>query len=254
MALTGHRDGPPTKIGMSAADAMGGTVSAMAILAALFWKRKTGKGQHINLSMHDILGWVCAESWPLHYNGMGPKRDGNRHFVLAPQNLFEAKDGLVAIAIDNEKQWRSLCLMIGHEEAADSFSYSGLKEREKEMEERIASWTKEKTRAEIVAACQKMKIPAGPFLEIGEVAEHPHTWEREMIVEVEHPNGDKIKLLGSPFHLSRTPSRMRRTAPDLGQHTAEVLRLVLGYTEEEIRRLKEEEVIFTRDRLMADRV
>jgi crotonobetainyl-CoA:carnitine CoA-transferase CaiB-like acyl-CoA transferase len=226
---------------------MGGTVSAMAVLAALWHKRTTGRGQHVNISMHDIMGWVGAESWPLQYSGKEPMRDGNRHFVLAPQNVFEAQDGLVAIAVENEKQWNALCRLIGRTEGEGSFSYARMKDREEEMENRIAAWMKGKNRDEAVAACQEMKIPAGPVLEIGEVAEHPHSWAREMIVELERTGGERIKLLGSPFHMSLTPGIMESTAPLLGEHTGEVLRDVLGYSDEELRRLQEEGVI-----LMAD--
>lgn len=243
MSLTGHRDGPPTKIGISGADAMGASVSGMAILAALYYKKRTGKGQHINVSMHDVMGWITAESWPLYYADSLPLRDGNRHWVLAPQNIFRARDGLVAIAVENEAQWRNLSKLIGFTERQDSFSYEEIKGMEEDLEEKIRAWAKDKTREDVVTACQEMSIPSGPVQEIADVAEHPHTWQREMIVELEHPIGGKIKLLGSPFKLSLTPGVIQKTAPGLGQDTENILSVLLGYTQEEIAALKDEAVI-----------
>lgn len=243
MSLTGLKEGPPTKIGISVADAMGSTVSAMAILGALRHKRKTGKGQHIDISMHDIMGWMTASSWPESQTGSPPYRDGNRHAQLAPQNIFQARDGLVAIAVENSDQLERLMDLIGMEDRALGVPFDQVKAHEEKIEAQIGAWAADRNKQEVVEACQQRKIPAGIVHQMADIAEHPHTHAREMIIEMKHSTSGAVKLLGSPFKMSATPGVVKSTAPNLGEHTREVLRDILYYSEKDITELAEDGII-----------
>ncbi len=239
MAMTGTADGPPTKIGISAADNMGSAAGAMAITAALHHKRRTGRGQHINISMHDIQGWLASECWPLLDTAEGPQRTGNRHFAMAPQNLFDAQDGLVAIEVETQKQLDALCGMLSHVhiDLADSKAHEAV------LETRLRDWIAPRTADDAVADCLAQKVPAGRVQGIDDVAENPFTWEREILVSLLHPECGAVNVLGSPFKSNRSKGIVSSAAPTVGQHTRAVLTDLVGYSDERIDKLEAERII-----------
>ncbi len=239
MAMTGTADGPPTKIGISAADNMGSAAGAMAITAALHHKRRTGRGQHINISMHDIMGWLSSESWALLDTEAGPQRTGNRHAAIAPQNIFQSEDGLVAVAVETQKQLDALCTLLGHEPVDLTES----KAHEAVLEARLVEWVSSRTTDESIAVLLAHSVPAGQVQGIDDVAENPFTWERDILVTLQHPESGPVKLLGSPFKSSRSPGVVDTPAPTVGQHTKQVLSEILGYSDARIDELTEKQVI-----------
>ena len=112
-----------------------------------------------------------------------------------------------------------------------------------EVDELIARWTKSKSVSEIVNLLDSVRIPSGPVLGLDEVVKHPHTINRNMILEIEHPDVGRFKVTGSPLKMSKTPGIVRNPAPDLGQHNEEILCDLIGYSKEEVRKLKDEKVI-----------
>ncbi len=239
MAMTGTADGPPTKIGISAADNMGSAAGAMAITAALHHKRRTGRGQHINISMHDIMGWLSSERWALLDTEAGPQRTGNRHAAIAPQNIFQSEDGLVAVAVETQKQLDALCTLLGHEPVDLTES----KAHEAVLEARLVEWVSSRTTDESIAVLLAHSVPAGQVQGIDDVAENPFTWERDILVTLQHPESGPVKLLGSPFKSSRSPGVVDTPAPTVGQHTKQVLSEILGYSDARIDELTEKQVI-----------
>ena len=239
MAMTGTADGPPTKIGISAADNMGSAAGAMAITAALHHKRRTGRGQHINISMHDIMGWLSSESWALLDTEAGPQRTGNRHAAIAPQNIFQSEDGLVAVAVETQKQLDAMCTLLGHEPVDLTES----KAHEAVLEARLVEWVSSRTTDESIAVLLAHSVPAGQVQGIDDVAENPFTWERDILVTLQHPESGPVKLLGSPFKSSRSPGVVDTPAPTVGQHTKQVLSEILGYSDARIDELTEKQVI-----------
>ena len=239
MAMTGTADGPPTKIGISAADNMGSAAGAMAITAALHHKRRTGRGQHINISMHDIMGWLSSERWALLDTEAGPQRTGNRHAAIAPQNIFQSEDGLVAVAVETQKQLDAMCTLLGHEPVDLTKS----KAQEAVLEARLVEWVSSRTTAESIAVLLAHSVPAGQVQGIDDVAENPFTWERDILVTLQHPESGPVKLLGSPFKSSRSPGVVDTPAPTVGQHTKQVLSEILGYSDARIDELTEKQVI-----------
>ena len=239
MAMTGTADGPPTKIGISAADNMGSAAGAMAITAALHHKRRTGRGQHINISMHDIMGWLSSERWALLDTEAGPQRTGNRHAAIAPQNIFQSEDGLVAVAVETQKQLDALCTLLGHEPVDLTES----KAHEAVLEARLVEWVSSRTTDESIAVLLAHSVPAGQVQGIDDVAENPFTWERDILVTLQHPESGPVKLLGSPFKSNRSPGVVDTPAPTVGQHTKQVLSEILGYSDARIDELTEKQVI-----------
>ena len=230
MELTGVADGPPTKIGISAADNMGSAAGAMAISAALIHRRRCGRGKHIDISMHDIQGWLTSQSWALADRRMGPLRNGNRHHALAPQNLFAATDGLVAIEIETQKQLDALCDLIGHARVALAAS----KANEATLEARLTSWAAGRTSDAAVAGCLAENIPAGRVQGIDDVVANPHTADRKLLVDLPYPECGTVKILGSPFKSTSSPGIVANAAPALGQHSREILGELLGYSQDRI--------------------
>ncbi len=243
MSQTGTADGPPTKIGISAADNMGAAAGAMAITAALHHKRRTGRGQHINISMHDIMGWLTSECWALVGTESGPRRNGNQHFAVAPQNVFAAMDGLVAIEIETQKQLDSLCAMF----TIDHIALEDSKAHETDIESCLQSWAAGRTADETVAGCLANNVPASRVQGIDNVAENPFSWERDILVTLQHPESGPVKVLGSPFKSNRSSGVVSSAAPAIGQHTKEVLGDILGYSDEQIEKLAADDVIAIAD-------
>lgn len=239
MAATGTAEGPPTKIGISSADNMGSAAGAMAICAALNHKRRTGRGQHVDMSMHDIQGWLTSECWALLDTAEGPQRTGNRHFAVAPQNLFEAKDGLVAVEIETQKQLDALCALMG----AGPVVLAESKAHEEPLEAAVRDWIALRKADDAVEACLAHKVPASRVQGIDDVAGNPFTWEREILVERPGPENEPVKVLGSPFKSNRSPGVVATTAPAPGAHTRAVLGDLLGYSGEKIEKLAADRVI-----------
>ncbi len=233
MDVTGDTGGPPTKVGISAADNMGAATGAMAIIAALHHKRRTGRGQHINISMHDVQGWLTSEYWALPDTGADARRDGNRHYAFSPQNIFEARDGLIAVEVETQRQLDAVLDMLG----LDPIDLADSKAHEARLEEALRVWAAARTADVALADCLARRIPAGRVQGMDDVAQYPFTWERDMLVELEHPQSGRVKLLGSPFKSTRAPGVVATAAPAIGQHTGEVLGGLLGYSRERIEEL-----------------
>jgi CoA:oxalate CoA-transferase len=239
MSLTGTKDYPPTKIGVSSADNVGAATGTMAITAALHHKRRTGRGQHINISMHDVQGWMSSEAWAYLDTPGGPQRDANHHATLAPQNLYETADGMIVIEVETQAHLNGATALLG----LPNCSLDTAKSREPEFDDALCVWARGTTTEDAIATCDHHGVPAGKVQSMAEIAEAPHTWSREMLVELEHPTSGPLKLLGSPFKSSQSPGVVARTAPDIGQHTREVLAELLGYDDTTLKALENDGVI-----------
>ncbi|MGE4218622.1 MAG: CaiB/BaiF CoA transferase family protein [Alphaproteobacteria bacterium] len=234
MSLTGQPGGPPTKCGLSAADAMGATASVMAILGALLHKRRTGRGQRIDISMHDVMGWMTAPVWGALGAGGAAGPDGSRHIALAPQNLYRAADGLLVVEVETGPELQALLRLAGAADLAAGLTPETAKSQEAALDARIQAWAETQGVAAAVAACIAAGVPAAPVQGMAEIAEHPLTRERAMLVAMDHPGAGPIELLGSPFKLSRTPGIVATPAPAVGQDTRAVLRDLLAYDSAQI--------------------
>lgn len=247
MSITGQADGPPTKTGHASIDYLTGVKAAQAALAAIVRRLRTGEGQHVDVAMVDCALAVteggmmqaarCGEVW---------QRKGNRHPASAPCNSFLCQDGYVMLAVAHDKQWASLCRIIGREELIHdprTATVAARKEHEEFVEQLVAEWASQRTRQEMVSMLNAESIAASPVLDFGDIVRESHFREREIVCEVEHPTVGKLTHYGVAPKFAKTPARVRSAAPALGQHNAEIYGAWLGYDQATLEELRKEGVI-----------
>jgi benzylsuccinate CoA-transferase BbsF subunit len=244
-AVTGYKGGPPMHVGISYGDPTAGLHGALAVLAALCHRRRTGEGQFIDVSLWEASATLLPEAL-LEYemNGTEPPRDGNRTPHMAPHGVFRSagEDRWISIAVGSDEEWRSLVALIGDAELA-SPRYATLADRkrnEDELEERLTRWTTTLPPAEACAKLQAGGVAAFPTMTNQDLAEDAHLNGRGFFVDLPHPEVGKRHHAGIPWKLSGTPCEVTAPAPCLGQHTHEVLAEVLGYSAAEIAALEAE--------------
>jgi len=248
ISVNGHPDSPPTKVGPAIADFWGGMCAAVAILTALQYRYRTGRGQFIDISHQDSI-WVLSalQSLPVYVlTGQEPKKLGNRVVEVTPFNIYPAKDGHIVICIVTVDQWQRFIKVIGREDLKDVEEYATQAERIKHVDNIdaiVEKWTKERTVEEMVEVFRDADLPCGPVPTFSQVANDPQLASREMQVEVEQLISGKLKMPGSVFKMSETPGDPTQPAPFLGQHTHEVYSELLGFSDKKIDELKGNGVI-----------
>lgn len=247
MSITGDPDGPPMKVGVAIVDITAGLFACSSILAALYYREKTGLGQYIDISLLDsVVAWLANVGSNYLISGELPKRYGNAHPNIVPYEPFQAKDGVwIALGVGNDRQWRDFCRLAGLEHLADDPRFATNPQRvihRKELIPIIAEKMKERTSDEWLEELDKLKIPCGPINTLDRVFSDPQVQARGMVAEVPHPKAGKVKLVASPMKFSLTPCIVERHPPLLGEHTEEVLK-ELGYSDDEIKSLREKGVI-----------
>lgn len=247
MSITGPYGGPPCRVGTSVGDIVAGYYGAIGILTALIHREKTGRGQYYDGSMVDCL-FATLENAIVRYtlNGTIPKPMGSMHPVVTPFQAYESKDGWVIVPCGNDRLWAVFCKVIGREDLTHNpkFETNFLRtENRDELNAIIEPIFKQKTTKEWVDLFREAGNPVSPVNNIKEICEDSHIKYRNMLVEVDQPGLGKVKIAGSALRLSETPGEVYAPAPLLGQHSEEILREILGYSQEEIDKLKKDEVI-----------
>lgn len=242
--LTGFKEGNPVKVGPSVADHVAGIYLTVGLLIALYNREKTGIGQQVDVSMFDTI-FSLLENALVNYTvgGFIPERNGNVDPSIAPFDIFDCKDGFVALGVGNDRLFQKFCNTIGHPELLDDPRYTTNDLRCKnyvpELQTLIRGWCEGFTKKEIEDMMDEAGIPCGPVLNVKEAIEHPHIQAREMMVHCEHPTAGDQYFQGCVMKLSETPGSVDFPSPLLGQHNAEIF----GLTEEEVAKLKEEGVM-----------
>ena len=226
MDLTGEADGSPMKIGVAYADIMTGLYAAIAIQAALIQRASTGEGAHIDMALLDTQAGVLANQ-AMNYlvSGNTPKRMGNQHPNIVPYRVFPVSDGHIIIASGNDRQWRSVCDVLGISQlAADSrFATNAARiENRGELHPLLDELTSKRSRADLLSSLEQAGVPAGPINSVADVFADPQIIHRAMV--------ETLPLEGNPFPAVRSPVMIgglgmagANLSPRLGQHTREVL-------------------------------
>ena len=247
--ITGYSDGPPMLMGASQADAVAGYNGAFAVLTALEHKRKTGEGQHIDLSQIEAL--TCMMGEPIVDYSMNKRvwmRQGNRHPSMAPHGCYRCKgeDKWVTIAVSTDKEWENFCDAVCKAEWKKDprFSDASVRWRHREeLDQLINNWTVDYDPREIMELLQTAGVAAGPVFSHEELLADPHLKERGYFTTMTKEEVGTHAYPGVYAKLSKTPGKIKWPSPTLGQHNEYVLGELLGMSENEITALADENII-----------
>jgi len=241
MSITGEGAGrPPVKVGAPMTDITAGILAAMAILAATVHRLKTGVGQFIDTSLFEAgiihTYWqsaICLAT------GVSPGPMGSAHPLMAPYQAFETADGWITLGAANQVNWERLLDLLGAAELNDDPRFAdnaGRMANLPALVELLTGFFREHSTADWLTRLEAAGLPAGPVLSVGEMHRDPQTIARKMVTTAPHRRLGPVATIGPPVKLSETPAEITRGAPDLGEHTAEVLGEI-GYSAAEIEAL-----------------
>jgi crotonobetainyl-CoA:carnitine CoA-transferase CaiB-like acyl-CoA transferase len=237
MSVTGEPGRPPAKVGVPLTDLGAALFALSAVLAALHYRSRTGRGQHIDTSLVEagiaLSVWESAEYFA---EGVIPGPLGSAHRMFAPYQAIRCADGYITLGSANDRLFVRLCALLGHPEWATEPDHANATLRVRNrvaLAERIERITAGDTRQHWLARLDAAGIPCGPINNYAEAFADPQIRARKMVVEIEHPTLGRVQTPGSPIKMSETPPVVARPAPLLGEHTREVLQEV-GYSDTEI--------------------
>lgn len=247
MSITGYPDTPPARVGSSLGDVSAGLYAVTGIMMALYYRERTGQGQYVDIAMLDSVFAFIETNVVRHtIGGVHPTRVGARHPLSAPFDIYRCKDAYVIIAVASDPHFAKLCEMIGRPDLARDPRFDSdphRSENDVALKEILESFLKDYTVAEAMEMMRQRSIPCGPLCTVDEACQNPSILERDMLVEVDQPGMGTIKITGNPMKLSATPPDAKHAAPLLGQDTVQVLRDIFGYSGEQIKQLRANQII-----------
>ncbi len=252
MAITGHPDdqpgGGPQKVGLIVSDLMAGMYASVAILAALEHRDAvSGQGQYIDLALldsqvaalsHAAMGYLVS--------GDHVPRCGTVSPTAAPSQMHQCQDGPIMLVVGNKAQWEKFARVLGVPELPADPRFVTNQDRIRHRSELNAILDPifmSRSKHHWIDALAQVGVPCGPVNELNEVFEDPQVRERQMVIHMQHPARAAMPMLANPIRLSETPVQYRLRPPDLGQHTDEVLREMLGYDNDRLQTLRERAVV-----------
>lgn len=241
MSVTGSPDQPPARAGVPITDIGAGLQCTVAILGALLMRSITNKGQMVDTSLFEAgisFGvWETTELW---IRGLVAEPLGSAHRMSAPYQAIEVADGHITIGANHDGLWRAVTDVLGHPEWAEEPRFRTNADRlahQAELIDLIESVTRTEPGQVWLARLDAAGVPSGPVQNYAELMADEQFLAREMVLEADHPQAGRIKMLGVPWKLSGTPTPVRRPPPMLGEHTDDVLR-ELGLSDDELQSLK----------------
>ena len=227
MHVTGAPDGPPTRVGVAITDYLAGLYAMNGILLALRDRDETGLGQHVDIALLDAMTSALAlPANVLFATGQELGREGNDHHSLTPYEAVHVTDGLVMVAVGNQRLWHQFCQAIGQPELETDPRFVTNTDRMRhrgELKTRPDACLAGLTREQLIGRLRAHAVPCGQVRTVAEALADPQLAARDMVVDLAHPQLGTVRLLGNPIKLSRSPAVIHRPPPGLGDHTAEVL-------------------------------
>ncbi len=249
MSITGEKKGLPTKIGVGVSDIITGLYATISILSALRFRDQTSLGQHLDISLLDSqVSWLSYVAQSYLISGKIPDRIGNDHPSIVPYQTVKAKDGLMVLAIANDRQFKSFCQFSGLSNLCKNSKFKSNSSRVKNREELnkiLSRAILKKTINEWVHGLTKINVPCGPINNIEQVFSDPQVKSRKMKIGMKHKKSKsgKINIIGSPMNFSVSKIKYKKTPPTLGEDTTKFLKKFLKISIPEIRKLKDDGII-----------
>ena len=238
MSITGEsKEKPPMKVGAPITDITAGLLAASGILAAIIHRNKTGEGQKVDTSLFEAgivhTYWQSAIAGA---TGVSPGPLGSAHPLTAPYQAFKTKDKWITIGASNQNTWLKLIKAIDREDLQENEKFSSNLNRKKNLTELVEILTtvlSKKTSSEWLKIFDDNGFPCGPINSITDMFKDPQTIDRQMILEVDNKKAGKSKAIGMPIKFSKSKTEKSKGAPNLGEHTKEIM-INFGYKEKEI--------------------
>lgn len=259
--LMRHPGKEPAGWGYSYADMAGGYSGALAVLMALWYRRRTGQGQFVDLSQFETIASLVGPGLlDILVNRITLPPYGNRsqEAPAAPHGVYRCAgpDRWCAITVFTEEEWQRFCQVLGHPVWTQEERFATLTQRlahHEELDRYVEEWTRQRTAEEVMMALQQAGVPAGVVVNGEDMDRDPQLRARGYWVHVRTPEGEEVVLDGTPIKLSATPGYVATPGPLLGEHTDSVLRRLLGYSEDYIAHLKAEGVVASTAEIIAER-
>jgi len=248
MAITGTAEGEPLRFGVAITDLVSGMNATQAILAALYHRAMTGEGQSVDVALYRSGLQLLANIGSGYLNtGQEPVRFGNAHPSIVPYQAFATSDGMLALAVGTDEQFRRLCTeVLARPDLAAAPEYATNRKRAEHRAPLVAELAVlflQQSTAHWLQRLGAANVPGGKVRKVSEAFSEQPDLTGEMVAEVPHPELGHVKVVGSPMRFSATRLAEPGHPPLLGEHTAEVLEHVLGVTPAEIARLHAEGVV-----------
>ncbi len=245
--VTGDPDRMPSRAGISIGDTLAATFGTLGALMALHARQRTGRGQIVDSALYEAV-LAVMESLVIDYDQAGyiRERTGSILPKIAPSNVYPTQDGEILIAGNGDSIFRRLAESMGQPELAEDprfADHTARGENQAELDEMIATWTSTKTSAEVDALMSEFKVPHGKIFRAPDMLEDAQFKARESIVKVMHPQYGEVAMQNTFPRLSETPGQVRWVGPELGQHTEEILKDVLGKTDAQIAELRAANIV-----------
>ena len=247
MSITGPENGDPSRAGVAIADISTGMFAANAILAALYSREQTGKGQRIDMSLLDsqvaLLSYAATNYF---VSGSITNRLGNAHPNIVPYQSFKARDMHFVLAVGNDKQWEILCKSINKPEWIDDKKYSTNAVRvnnRKVLIDHLSKLFATQNAKYWLDIFDEVGLPSGPINELDKVFENEQIKSRDMRIELPHSIDNKVTLLNSPIKIPTSTTKPHKAPPTLGEHTEEILQEKIGVDQDTVAKLRNEGIL-----------
>ncbi len=253
--VTGERDGPPNFPGTAMGDIQAGLSAAASIGFALLHRERTGRGQYLDISLLDAYFHAHETNVQAYSSSRGaikPARSGRHSPSYCPCGLFKGKDHYIAIVAPNPWQWEAVCNIVGRPELGKHPDFATNDLRVKQLpliQQLIEGWfASMPSDEEAMRVLDQHRVAAGPVLSVAEAVNHPHLRQRGSVAMMDDPILGPFEVPASPLRFSDFPHTPTLRAPLLGEHNAEILRRHLGYSDEQIGRLRADHILHSEER------